>query len=139
MLKLTNLGLALEQKGLGGGILSGNLTATITLVTLIMILVGLTIPTILVPVFVHTRNVANATQIDWFSAVFFASIGAGFMCVEIALLQRLSLFLGHPVYGLGILLFSVIASTGVGSLMSELLPANRRAVLVGQHEALAAI
>ena len=41
------------------------------------------------------------------------------MCVEIALLQRLSVFLGHPVYALGILLFSVIASTGVGSWASE--------------------
>src|SRR5262249_17539457 len=38
------------------------------------------------------------------------------------LVQRLSLFLGHPVYGLAVGLFAVILSTGAGSLISEQLP-----------------
>ena len=37
---------------------------------------------------------------------YFALIGAGFMLAEIALIQRLSVYLGHPVYALGVLLFS---------------------------------
>ncbi|MCW0295113.1 hypothetical protein NIL11_27225, partial [Klebsiella pneumoniae] len=41
------------------------------------------------------------------------------MFVEIALIQRLSVFLGHPVYALGVLLFALIASAGCGSLLSE--------------------
>ena len=41
------------------------------------------------------------------------------MMAEIALLQRMSVFLGHPVYALSIVLFSLILSTGLGSLASE--------------------
>jgi hypothetical protein len=48
------------------------------------------------------------------------------MLVEIALLQRFSIFLGHPVYSLGVLLFSMIAFTGIGSFISEYLPLTRK-------------
>jgi hypothetical protein len=57
--------------------------------------------------------------------MYFSLIGAGFMFVEIALIQRLSVFLGHPVYALGILLFTLILSTGCGSFVSEHLPLTR--------------
>lgn len=52
----------------------------------------------------------------------FALIGAGFMFIEIALLQRLSVYLGHPAYALGIVLFSLVLSTGIGSLICDRLP-----------------
>jgi hypothetical protein len=42
----------------------------------------------------------------------------GFMLIEIGLLQRLSIFLGHPVYSLSVLLSTLILSTGIGSFMS---------------------
>ena len=48
----------------------------------------------------------------------FFLIGLGFMLLEIALLQRMSIFLGHPSYSLGVLLFSLILSAGIGSLLS---------------------
>jgi hypothetical protein len=48
------------------------------------------------------------------------------MFVEIALIQRLSVFLGHPMYALGVLLFTIIASAGVGSFVSDRLPLDRR-------------
>jgi hypothetical protein len=51
--------------------------------------------------------------------LWFSLIGLGFMFVEIGVIQRVSLFLGHPVYGLAIGLFSMILSTGIGSLLSE--------------------
>ncbi len=47
------------------------------------------------------------------------------MFAEIAMIQKLSVFLGHPVYALGILLFTIIASTGVGSFLSDRLPVTR--------------
>ena len=40
------------------------------------------------------------------------------MFVEIGLIQRISVYLGHPVYGLAIGLFGIIVSTGIGSLLS---------------------
>jgi hypothetical protein len=51
--------------------------------------------------------------------VYFGLIGVGFMMVEIALLQRMSVFLGHPVYALSVVLFSLILWTGFGSMASE--------------------
>jgi hypothetical protein len=47
------------------------------------------------------------------------------MLTEIALVQRLSVFLGHPIYALGVLLFTIIASSAIGSLMSERIPLTR--------------
>jgi hypothetical protein len=51
--------------------------------------------------------------------IYFALIGVGFMMVEIALLQRMSVFLGHPVYALSVVLFSLILWTGFGSMTSK--------------------
>src|SRR5262245_29732411 len=41
------------------------------------------------------------------------------MAVEIGLLQRMSVFLGHPIYSLSVLLFTLILATGIGSLLSD--------------------
>jgi len=48
--------------------------------------------------------------------VFFASIGLGFMLVEVSQLQRLMIFLGHPTYSLSTVLFTLLLSSGLGSL-----------------------
>ena len=49
---------------------------------------------------------------------FFAAIGAGFMLVEIAMLQRLIIFLGHPTYSLSVILFTLLLASGIGSRLS---------------------
>lgn len=54
--------------------------------------------------------------------LYFFLIGLGFMLIEISMLQALGVFLGHPVYGLGVLLFSLILSAGAGSLFSSIAP-----------------
>ncbi|MEA3088787.1 MAG: hypothetical protein QOJ04_129 [Caballeronia sp.] len=46
---------------------------------------------------------------------YFCAIGMGFMLIEISQMQRLMVFLGHPVYGLGVVLFTVLLFSGVGS------------------------
>lgn len=51
---------------------------------------------------------------------YFAAIGLGFMFVEIALLQRLSVYLGHPAYGIGVALFSLLLAGGAGSFLGGL-------------------
>jgi len=50
---------------------------------------------------------------------YFAGIGLGFLLIEIAQLQRLSIFLGHPTYGLSVVLFSVLIFSGIGSMVTE--------------------
>lgn len=140
MLKWQTLYPALQlQAGANAGVIGGNLHATLTLISLIVCLFLLTLITIIVPLLFKTLGQAGQPQgvapTDVFhalgkryiliSALYFSLIGAGFMFVEIALIQRLSVFLGHPTYALGILLFTLIASTGIGSLLSERLPLTR--------------
>jgi hypothetical protein len=49
------------------------------------------------------------------SIAYFASLGVGFIAVELALLQHLTLLLGHPIFTLSILLFTLLAAGGLGS------------------------
>lgn len=51
--------------------------------------------------------------------IYFASIGMGFMFIEISQMQRLIIFLGHPVYGLSVVLFALLLSTGMGSFLTQ--------------------
>jgi len=56
---------------------------------------------------------------------YFGALGAGFMLLEVALLQRFVLLLGHPVYSLTVTLFSLLLGTGLGSLLSRGLAIER--------------
>ncbi|MEX2312827.1 MAG: hypothetical protein WD650_02405, partial [Nitrosopumilaceae archaeon] len=50
--------------------------------------------------------------------IYFAALGAGFILIELALLQKLILLLGNPTTTFAILLFTMLLSSGVGSLVS---------------------
>jgi len=52
-------------------------------------------------------------------SIFFAAIGFGFMLVEISQMQRLIIFLGHPTYGLSVVLFALLLSSGLGSYSTQ--------------------
>ena len=49
----------------------------------------------------------------------FAMLGLGFMLVEIGLLQRLMLFLGHPTMALGVVLTTLLVSAGLGASLTR--------------------
>jgi predicted membrane-bound spermidine synthase len=61
---------------------------------------------------------------------YFACLGAGFMMIEIALLQKFILFLGHPVYALTVVLFSLLAFSGLGSWTSRRIGEDRIAQML---------
>ncbi len=46
---------------------------------------------------------------------YFGGIGLGFMLIEISQMQRLMIFLGHPVFGLTVVLFTLLLFGGLGS------------------------
>jgi len=56
------------------------------------------------------------------SIVYFGSLGAGFIAVELTLLQYLTLLLGHPIFTLSILLFTILGAGGIGSALSGRVP-----------------
>ena len=57
--------------------------------------------------------------------LYFGGIGAGFMLVEIALIQRYILFLGHPSYAISVVLFALLLFGGIGSWLTQGLDASR--------------
>jgi hypothetical protein len=61
----------------------------------------------------------------WAWLTYFGALGAGFMLIEVALLQRFVLLLGHPVYSLTVTLFSLLLGTGLGSLLGRRAPDAR--------------
>jgi hypothetical protein len=104
----------------GEGILQGNLLATATLLVIVGFSGLLVLFTMVFPALPAVRQ--SPVVLACLGTVYFLLIGLGFMFVEIGLIQRLSTFLGHPVYALAIGLFGIILSTGIGSLASERLP-----------------
>jgi hypothetical protein len=61
---------------------------------------------------------------------FFVAIGLGFLVLEVALIQRFVLFLGFPTYALSVVLFALLLSTGVGSLLADRIREPRRALSI---------
>ena len=106
-----------KLKVAASGVLAGNIKASLALLSILVVAVLLVGTLILAPLRSAIRQ-ADA-RLTLGGSAYFLLLGIGFMFVEIALLQRLSLFLGHPVYSLSIVLFAVILFTGLGSLLSE--------------------
>jgi SAM-dependent methyltransferase len=74
------------------------------------------------------------------SLLYFAALGFGFIAVELALLQNLTLLVGHPIYSLSVLLFTLLAFGGIGSALSVRFPmwmACAAVAVIGAIEALA--
>lgn len=55
----------------------------------------------------------------WSYLLYFAALGVGFMLVEIPLIQRLTIYLGSPTYALAVVLFTILLSSGAGSLTTH--------------------
>jgi hypothetical protein len=60
------------------------------------------------------------------STLFFASLGFGFMFVEIPLLQRLAVCLGHPSYSTTVVLGSLLVGAGFGASLAGRVRESRR-------------
>src|SRR5438874_9486521 len=73
------------------------------------------------------------------SVTYFACLGFGFISVELALLQNLTLLLGHPIFTLAILLFTLLAAGGLGSAVSPLVAPRTACLAVAVLGAIEAI
>ena len=93
---------------------------------------GVAIVLILGPAFFHRKksHFKNSNTRKIF--LYFSMIGLSFMFVEITLIQKFILFLGHPLYSAALIIFALLLSSGIGSLLSKkLLGQNpRRKVII---------
>jgi hypothetical protein len=107
-----------QVEGFGGS--AFNLPAVRMLVTLTLTVLALGAALILIPAFLmRGKSGAGARTGPLAIPIYFAAIGVAFMFVEIGLIQRLSLFLGHPIYGFTVVLFGLLLSGGLGALISD--------------------
>lgn len=105
------------------GTVAANQEAVSVLWTLLLVVLALVTLLILLPLALTIRRVDFRGAMS--PMAYFAAIGVAFMLVEISQLQRLSTFLGHPTYSLSVVLFSLLLSSGLGSLVtSRLEPAT---------------
>jgi hypothetical protein len=117
MLKLRGV-LRGAQPPAGGGVITGNLVATSTLLALLGIAGVLVLAIIGWPLLALGRP-AVPTRAFVSGLAYFALIGSGFMFLQIPFLQRFSVYLGHPTYTFSIILFLMIVAAGGGSFFSE--------------------
>jgi hypothetical protein len=89
----------------------------LVLFSLTVAVLALTAVCIVLPLVLTSRRIRITSTLPLL--IFFCAIGLGFLLIEIAQMQRLILFLGHPTYGLSVVLFSLLLFSGIGSLASE--------------------
>src|SRR6185369_7824213 len=94
------------QTSFGSSMLFGN--GLSALMTLMMISVALVVLFVLAPLAIASPSLPRG----WFAwLVYFGALGAGFMLIEVSVLQRFVLLLGHPVYSLTVTLVSLLLGT----------------------------
>jgi len=107
-----------------GIVAGGNLLATYTLMLLCLLaFIGVTL-VIGVPLLLSGKP-QLPKGVFGSGLLYFACIGTGFMMVQIPLIQRFSVYLGHPVYAVSVLLFSMIIAAGLGSSLSDRIAVER--------------
>ncbi|UCH78491.1 MAG: hypothetical protein JSU81_00660, partial [Candidatus Coatesbacteria bacterium] len=79
--------------------------------------VVLSVVFIVAPVYFFRRRKLRLPR-KWSFAVYFLLLGGGFMLIEIPLIQKFTLYLGHPVYAFAAALATLLAASGAGSLAS---------------------
>jgi hypothetical protein len=98
-------------------------------VSLLATLIILALP----PLVLRTRLPREKSVVAFL--LYFLAIGTGYILIEVALIQKFVLFLGHPTYALTVVIFSLLVSSGLGSYASRRVVGSSftrwRAVLAG--------
>jgi hypothetical protein len=94
------------------------------------ILAAVTFIFFFVPLLVHHRRGLQLAGAPWL-AIFFLALGLGYIAVEVNLIQKFSLLLGHPSYALATTLCVLLAASGLGSLASGRIQSRAEIKILG--------
>ena len=100
-------------------IITFNMKAVFVLLGLVIVVTVLTFLCIFLPLRLSQGKLLSVGKIENLHLIYFSSIGFAFMFVEISQMQRLNIFLGHPVYGLTVALAGLLVSSGIGSFFAQ--------------------
>ncbi len=81
--------------------------------------VVLTVLLLLFPI-VAVRGWRGVSRRNMVSLGYFCAIGAGYMLLEMGCMQKLVLFLGHPVYSAATVIAGFLVFSGIGSMASDI-------------------
>ncbi|MET0969653.1 MAG: hypothetical protein ABWY18_10665, partial [Tardiphaga sp.] len=109
-------------------VLSNNNSAISITLSLVLVSLLACIYYIAIPFARLARTMPLATLTP--PVIYFSGIGMGFMLIEISQMQRLMVFLGHPVYGLGVVLVAILIFSGLGSITVGAQPPRPRTVIM---------
>jgi len=127
MLKLTDIP-RLGFRGIFSGEEKLRVVPIATLGTLLMTVTGLVLAFILGPMWLLRRKELKLMRgKNLLFLAYFACLGIGFMMVEVGLIQKFMLFLGHPTYSLAVVLSSLLLSSGIGSFLTRKIEPQRTA------------
>jgi predicted membrane-bound spermidine synthase len=95
------------------------------LVSLLVLTGVLTLAFILAPLALARGRLLRRDAATHAALLYFACLGAGFMLVEVVLVQKSLLFLGYPVYSLAVVLFSLLVFSALGSAATRRIANDR--------------
>jgi hypothetical protein len=101
--------------------LAFNDNAVFVLGSLMIIITFLCLMFIFGPLWTFRRDALRQRRGKWAFLLYFACLGIGFMMIEVPLMQKLLLFLGHPIYALSVTLFGLLVFSGIGSYLTGLI------------------
>jgi spermine/spermidine synthase len=73
---------------------------------------------LIVPLALHRSN-GDGKKISVPALLYFVAIGFAYILVEVSLIQRFVLFLGHPTYALTVVVFLMLLFSGAGSVAAR--------------------
>jgi len=74
---------------------------------------------LILPLALHRHREGDSHKTGIVALLYFITVGFGFILVEISLIQRFVLFLGHPTYALTVVVFLLLLSSGAGSVAAR--------------------
>jgi hypothetical protein len=74
---------------------------------------------LVLPLALHRRHENATEKTGVLALLYFIAVGFGYILVEISLIQRFVLFLGHPTYALTVVVFLLLLSSGAGSVAAR--------------------
>jgi spermidine synthase len=84
---------------------------------LLIISLGAVLAFLILPLLLHKEAERHRVKVG--ALLYFVAIGLGYILVEISLIQRFVLFLGHPTYALTVVVFLLLLSSGLGSIAAR--------------------
>ena len=88
------------------------------LFALIAVSIGATLLILLLPRLLLGTRLPKQKGVFLF-LMYFLCLGAGYILIQVALIQKFVLLLGHPTYALTVIVFSMLVASGAGSFWSR--------------------